>query len=163
MEMNKKKHLHVVFQRSVRTMTYLTLYHDLPISTDSEHTKLVFYFDVVYTLRRIHVTLINQQLTHIFCKLTTFLTSTRFDVCLLHLQGVLDRFWQHMALYTVSMCCFVNRCKCLCTNNCKFAVTFTFILMSHLLQLTDCWLKVGIRKVLRPATSAPVFFVSLCL
>ena len=27
-----------------------------------------------------------------------------------------------MALYTVSLCCFVNRCKCLFTNSCKFSV-----------------------------------------
>ena len=48
-----------------------------------------------------------------------------------------------MALYTVSLCCFVSRCKCLCTNNCRFAATFILVLMSHLLWSPYCWLKVG--------------------
>jgi hypothetical protein len=51
--METKKHVHVVFKRSVRIAAFLILYHDLPTSTDFEHTKLVFYFDVVYTLHRV--------------------------------------------------------------------------------------------------------------
>jgi hypothetical protein len=30
-------------------------------------------------------------------------------------------------------------------------------------EVPDCWLEVSIRKVLRPATSAQFFFVSVCL
>ena len=30
-------------------------------------------------------------------------------------------------------------------------------LLSYILQLTDCWLEVSIRKVLQPATSTQVF------
>ena len=37
------------------------------------------------------------------------------------------------------------------------------ISVKHILQLTDCWVQVSIRKVLRPAISAQIFLVFLCL
>jgi hypothetical protein len=51
-------------------------------------------------------------------------------------------------------------CVCVCVCVCVWVCV---LLLFYILQLPDCWLEVSIRKVLRPATSAHVFLVSLYL
>ena len=59
------------------------------------------------------------------------------------------------------LCCFVYRLcvNAYCTNDTGF-IKYIYI---YILWLSDCWLRASIRKVLRPATSAQIFLVSLCL
>ena len=61
--------------------------------------------------------------------------------------------WYFVYWVIILECIFVTSC-----------VLFYYVCtaVSHTL-LPDCWLEVSIRKVLRQATSAQVFLVSLCL
>ena len=50
-----------------------------------------------------------------------------------------------------------------CVYCCHMCICCTMCALLLVLQMSDCWLEVSIRKVLRPFTSTQVIFVSLCL
>ena len=61
----------------------------------------------------------------------------------------------------VCNCCWLAVCivvfvLCVLLSSYVYLLNCVFIAV-FLLQMPDCWLEVSIRKVLRPATSAPVF------
>ena len=100
------------------------------------------------------------------------------SVCVIWWEKIYQKIYTVLSSlgFVFLMCIFVN-CICLAcivVILCVFVVSYEYLLylmcicctmcvLLFFLQMTDCWLEVSIRKVLRPTTSIQVFLVSLCL